>query len=313
MFPANQVSSLEKKNFKTEYPDQKRSLLGYFFHYLKKPYYIDEFDNKKFRLKFWDMFRILSATLVFAVLLSLIISFALTAVGYNPGDHALSDPEWQNPYTMFLLGVILAPLLEETAFRMGLKFSPFRLSFSLALLSYFLYPTFFSLMGIKLGDTLSAFMPLLLLLVIGVLFGFVFRVVNKNKAIERFYRRYFFIIFYFSVFLFAGIHIMNYSNFDQIWFLAPLIVAPQFLGGVTMGFIRVNFGLQWSILHHMLWNGFLFSPSIFLGYVDSLDFKNISGFNITVLSLSSLTMIGIFLAVLIAAILLLVEFGQKEK
>lgn len=313
MYPGNQIPHFNDNYHKTEYPDQKRSLIGYFFNYLKKPYYIEKFDEKNLRLKFWDMFRILSATLIIAVIVGIIISFALLAVGYDSGDHALSDPKYQNPFTLFFLGVILAPLLEEAAFRMGLRFSPFRLSFSLALLSYFFYPSIFSFLGINLTKEITTFMPILLLLVIGLFFGFIFRILNENKSIERFYKKYFFIIFYSSAVVFAGVHIMNYSNFNQIWFLAPLIVAPQFLGGLTMGFIRINFGLQWSIMQHMLWNGFLFSPSIFLGYVSSLDFNNLSTMDITLVSLSSITMIGIFLAVLISGILILVEYVQKEK
>jgi hypothetical protein len=214
---------------------------------------------------------------------------------------------------LFFLGVILAPLLEEAAFRMGLKFSPFRLSFSLALLSYFFYPSILSFIGINLTKELTTFIPLILLIVIGLFFGFIFRILNENQSIERFYKKYFFIIFYSLVVIFAIVHIMNYSNFNQIWFLTPLIVAPQFLGGITMGFIRINFGLQWSIIQHMLWNGFLFSPSIFLSYVSSRDFNNLSTMDITLVSLLSITIIGIFLAVLISGILILVEYVQKEK
>jgi len=313
MHPGNQIPNFDNKYYNTEYPDQKRSLLGYFFNYIKKPYYIEKFDEKSLRLKFWDMFRILSATLIIAIIIGIIISIVLLAVGYDTGDHALSDPKYQNPFTLFFLGVILAPLLEEAAFRMGLKFSPFRLSFSLALLSYFFYPSILSFIGINLTKELTTFIPLILLIVIGLFFGFIFRILNENQSIERFYKKYFFIIFYSLVVIFAIVHIMNYSNFNQIWFLTPLIVAPQFLGGITMGFIRINFGLQWSIIQHMLWNGFLFSPSIFLSYVSSRDFNNLSTMDITLVSLLSITIIGIFLAVLISGILILVEYVQKEK
>lgn len=313
MYPRNQNIPHQDKTYDTEYPSKKRSLLGYFFSYLKKPQYINKSDDKKLRLKFWDMFRLLSATLIIALILGFIITFALLAVGYDTsGGHELSDPEWQNPFYLFFFGVIFAPFVEEMAFRMGLKFSPFRLSFSLALLSYFLYPTFFNLIGIELTEEISTFMPLLLLLIVGLIFGFILRLINEKKPVEIFYRKYFFIIFYSSAVLFAAVHLTNYSGFNQIWFLAPLLVSPQFIGGLTMGFVRVNFGLQWSIFQHMLWNGFLFSPTVFLGYLDSVDFKNISDFDLALVSISSVTLIGIVLACLVSAVLLLVEFAKKD-
>jgi hypothetical protein len=71
MHPGNQIPNFDNKYYNTEYPDQKRSLLGYFFNYIKKPYYIEKFDEKSLRLKFWDMFRILSATLIIAIIIGI--------------------------------------------------------------------------------------------------------------------------------------------------------------------------------------------------------------------------------------------------
>lgn len=312
MFSFNQSLTNYYIEKKKNYSERGKSLLKKFLSFLKKPYYIEEFDKKKVRLKFWDMFRLLSASLIIALIIGIIIAFALIAFGYDTSDHALSDSRWQSPFYLFFYGVIFAPIIEEMAFRMGLKFSPFKLSFSLALITFFLYPTFFSLFGLNLSKNLLTFMPLLILLFIGILLGFVFKLINNNNYIERFYRKYFFIIFYFFAVLFAGIHLLNYKNFEQIWFLAPLLVAPQFIGGLTMGFVRIKYGLHWSILQHSIWNGFLFTPSFFIRYIDSLDFKSISNFQIAVVSLSAVTLIGIALAVLLSAIFLLIGYVKKD-
>lgn len=78
----------------------------------------------------------------------------------------------------------------------------------------------------------------------------------KNKT----YFRY---IFYASVLLFAGVHLTNFEMSRQVYYMAPLLVAPQLILGVFLGYVRVKLGLLWSICLHSLYNGILITP-IFL-------------------------------------------------
>ncbi|WP_442265594.1 CPBP family intramembrane glutamic endopeptidase [Tenacibaculum sp. ZS6-P6] len=71
----------------------------------------------------------------------------------------------------------------------------------------------------------------------------------KGKALFR-------IAFYCFAILFALVHLSNYTITNNVLILAPILVAPQLVLGGYLGFLRVRFGLGWSILLHATYNGF---------------------------------------------------------
>lgn len=68
-------------------------------------------------------------------------------------------------------------------------------------------------------------------------------------------------MFYTSSIIFGFIHIFNFEITTNVLLLSPLLVLPQLLVGSYFGYIRVKFGLFWSILLHGSYNGILFSLS----------------------------------------------------
>ncbi|MEG3659717.1 CPBP family intramembrane glutamic endopeptidase [Arenibacter palladensis] len=75
----------------------------------------------------------------------------------------------------------------------------------------------------------------------------------KNKI-------YFKYIFYASVLLFAAVHLNNFEMSEQVFYMAPVLVAPQLILGIFLGYVRVKLGLLWSICLHSLYNGILITP-----------------------------------------------------
>ena len=70
-------------------------------------------------------------------------------------------------------------------------------------------------------------------------------------------RKYFKIAFYGIGFFFALVHIFNFEINENVILFSPLLVAPQFFLGLIFGFIRIRFGLIWSIFLHSSYNGLL--------------------------------------------------------
>ena len=56
--------------------------------------------------------------------------------------------------------------------------------------------------------------------------------------------------------LFGFVHITNFDFTTSVLLLSPILVLPQLLVGGYFGYIRVRFGLQWSILLHGSYNCF---------------------------------------------------------
>ena len=65
------------------------------------------------------------------------------------------------------------------------------------------------------------------------------------------------ISFYVFALLFGFVHITNFDLTMNVILLSPLLVLPQILLGGYFGYIRVRFGLQWSMLLHGCYNGTL--------------------------------------------------------
>lgn len=69
-------------------------------------------------------------------------------------------------------------------------------------------------------------------------------------------KKYFKIVFYLFAIVFGLVHLSNFQITTNVLLFAPILVAPQTILGGYLGFIRVRFGLQWSILLHACYNAF---------------------------------------------------------
>lgn len=75
---------------------------------------------------------------------------------------------------------------------------------------------------------------------------------------------YFKYFFYLSIVLFGLIHIFNFEGNTHLYYMAPLLIAPQLMAGVILGYIRIKLGLKWSILLHATYNTILIGPVLLL-------------------------------------------------
>ena len=74
--------------------------------------------------------------------------------------------------------------------------------------------------------------------------------------IGKFFNQNFRTIFWLFTIGFAAMHFFNFSGDVPIYF-APLLVLPQFVLGIVLGYIRVGWGFWYSVLFHALHNGIL--------------------------------------------------------
>ena len=138
------------------------------------------------------------------------------------------------PVLIFLFAVIMAPLLEEVMFRLILRFRS----------------NFLILWSIHIGVALHLGQKRSLLK-------------TARKVWDKFYGW----IFYLMALAFGLMHIMNFEPSLNIYLLAPILVAPQILIGINLGYLRVRFGLIWSILFHAFYNGVLMSIALLTGEI----------------------------------------------
>jgi len=138
------------------------------------------------------------------------------------------------PVLIFFFAVIMAPLLEEVMFRLILRFRS----------------NFLILWSIHIGVALQLGQKRSLL-----------------KTARKIWDKFYGWVFYLMTMAFGLMHIMNFEPSLNIYLLAPILVAPQILIGINLGYLRVRFGLIWSILFHAFYNGVLMSIALLTGEI----------------------------------------------
>lgn len=76
------------------------------------------------------------------------------------------------------------------------------------------------------------------------------------------------IVFYAFTTAFGFMHISNFEMSTQVLLFSPLLVAPQIGVGFILGFIRVKFGLVWSMALHACYNMVLIIPVLIMQFLD---------------------------------------------
>ena len=177
------------------------------------------------------------ALALWAVNLFIFGPIAVAVAGVSGSGHRLdmNNLPW-------LTALLWAPVVEELAFRYGLRRPVQALWFVPAMLVAVV-------MGVH-GWTIGWVALALLVAWWGL----------RNSATpgatvwRRWYRYRFGIVFYGSALAFAGMHWNNFILGTLSWWLMPLLVLPQFVTGVVLGWVRVSRGIGAAILLHALFN-----------------------------------------------------------
>jgi len=152
-----------------------------------------------------------------------------------------------------LLAVVAAPVAEELVFRFGLRrpaqlFWMVPLVLLMALASWFFTQHVWP--GVVLGMALAVVISVCLMR----------RASRSGMPMGRWawrwrrvYVRAFGWVFHAAALVFALVHLLNYQFDDALW-LTPLLVCPQWLGGLVMGWMRVTRSLGSSIALHACYN-----------------------------------------------------------
>ncbi len=228
-------------------------------HYVRYPTTAIHIDKIPFGQKVETMLKFLSINLIVQIVLSSITTFILFSVDSQLGStttNELTDFVQSNSYIYILfVGGIALPFFEEIGFRLPLFFHPVSLGIALSYVLILLFSVLYQQTPSNPFFTLSMIGISLLIGGVGI---FVFYR-NKN-SIELFWKKHFRWIYYGFAILFGLLHISNFSN-ASLWVfcLTPLLVLPQFLSGLVIGYLRMQFGFFWGFTFHAVWNSALLS------------------------------------------------------
>lgn len=266
------------------------------------PSYETSSEQKKFSTKLINFLRLWIIQFGVAIVLGIIVTIVATIVKYDMNDNLVNSVLDKLPiFTIIFLTVIFAPISEELTFRLFLKYSPFRFGFSLSFITLFVLGILeqfhiysLSLIRYQLGiidPVVYSIVYIIVGLALGSLVGVVFKAFTNQQFIEKIYKKIFPLLFYLSAIGFGLMHISNYPNFGNIWYLAPVFVLPQLVIGFFLAYIRTKYGFKWSVALHAMHNFTTLIPTLLL----KLGSENLSNFSDSKTNFENLTNTDILL------------------
>lgn len=182
------------------------------------------------------------ACLLWAINLVFLGPIAVTAAGAGGATHRLDIQ-----HIPWLQALLWAPIVEELVFRYSLR----RIS-----MAWWLLPA--AVGAMLLGPKWPGI--LLLTAVVAAcwlpyLFGLPYTRRSLSWRRRVFYRRCFPWVFHAVSLMFAAVHLYNFNLHQTPLWLMPLLVLPQWLTGLVLGWLRVKRGLGASMLLHGIFNG----------------------------------------------------------
>jgi len=209
--------------------------------FLKQPLYF-----KKTAIDWSDFFKLYFILVIIIIVLSPVITLLKIWLDIKEENLNLSD------FIVFIGMVVIAPITEEIIFRLILRPT----YTNIILFSLFAFLGFaFSIYKHNVPMMISSFF-------IAGIFALILsgrkKIVKTQFIIIRHYK----LFFYFSCILFGLVHVFNNGHVTVgILLAAPILVLPQFICGGFLGFVRIKYGLIYSILFHSLIN---LIPAIFM-------------------------------------------------
>lgn len=267
--------------------DKNTSLISSLWSYVKKPDYNLAPIDEPFIKKLSDILKYWSLGIVVAFFVSILSAAFLSNIGVDDSQNVLQDFFANSSiFIVALIAFFVGPITEELTFRLGLRYSPYRLGFALVFILFLLFElltttnAWFKVMLSGAMSSLGIFMFLgglfVLMILFGLLFGYILSRCKFSQRIDNFYQKNFSIIFYGFTLTFATMHFFNFANFKSLWFVLPILVAPQLFLGFILAYIRMRYNLVWSIFYHFFYNTLAALPILLFAQISDKSFDVIS-------------------------------------
>ena len=219
----------------------KKSLQN-FYLFLKNPRLLKKSKDKKQLIK--DFIALFLLDLFFAVAL---VGLFYILLHFNIIKEYVSIDilKEYGVWGALLIACILAPLIEELIFRWHLR------AFYGAI-----YFSFLSVAGLIVSQVNSAFIQLgILITFIIIAYSIVQFLRRKGRLYSvKIWQKTYPYLFYYTTIIFGLIHL---SNFKELTITDPsfiLYIASQSFGGLGLGYLRIKYGLVYSMLFHAFFN-----------------------------------------------------------
>jgi len=143
------------------------------------------------------------------------------------------------PFIKILLFSVLAPLLEELAFRLGLKLTKTNISIGLGVQAIII---------LQLCGVINN--PIYIRLIWMGIASLILYLLLKTKHISLLKKKYAFFLYY-NILLFSIFHISNYTYASYThYFFIPFLVSLHIVFGTYLSYARMKYGFSFALFIH---------------------------------------------------------------
>ena len=224
-----------------------RAEWSHFFGFLKKPD-LPTVASNNFHTGARAVSRVLVLDLC-AMGVLMVVAGTVLALGIEIPETALAGIEITAGIAFAV--VVIAPVMEEIAFRSWLSGRPrYLIAFPILLVG--------AIAAAMTAESTTGQTALTYtggIVLGGLVLWLVLAAILWRRVAPQWFQTIFPALFWLSTAAFASIHLLNFSE-GSIATLLPLII-PQFILGMLLGYLRVNYGLWTAIALHMIHNGLI--------------------------------------------------------
>jgi membrane protease YdiL (CAAX protease family) len=228
------------------------------FEFILNPYYRQPFQDASLKEKCLALVRSLSRYVSSFIIIIAVVAFVdilivqkllhLPSIAADARKNAIDFQTKLGIYKFAFVAVFLAPLVEESIFRLPLSLTKQSMSIAAAVSFYrFSDNHIFSFDYSNSIDWLR--------LMVAVSIFLILRKYLSENLLSRIRNTNFKYLFYASAIFFGLIHINNFCTSDyRHWIFYPFYVLPQISMGLFFGNLRMQYGFLWGCLMHALIN-----------------------------------------------------------
>ncbi len=183
------------------------------------------------------------------------LTYLFEGLGLMDGSNTqrISKKRYSGYWSRVFFVVTVIPIIEETLFRLNLRYSRLNFSIFIGGIVYYL---------VKFLSDLERFYTIPLGLLAGAIVWFLIKPSN-DKILRDFWEVHTKKIFYLFLSFFALSHITNYEMTPSLFFISPILLLPHLVGGIFYSYARLKAGILFAISLHAINNAIPFVAMYF--------------------------------------------------
>lgn len=213
--------------------------------------------KNQFYLRLIEFLRIYSLTLLLSFFSGLLIFTFFEVFNIEkPLNIFLIHFRQKSWFYQIGLVCLYAPIVEELQCRLWLKYSRINFATFSGIWAFYFFRRVivgFGLFGERDNTSLAIGLSLI---VMATVYSYLHENNAVNNRLERFWQKYYKVIFYVSVIGFGFLHTTNFDLRFSTMMLIPIITLPQTSLGFMLGYVRLKYGFLYGILLHSAFNFF---------------------------------------------------------